>query len=51
MKLINSNQFAKLDKNKLFYYNGKQAVIDILSYKLFFINLLGILFPRLKSLC
>jgi len=32
---ITSSSFSERNLNKLFYYNGKQAVIDILSYKLF----------------
>ncbi len=32
---ITSKSFSEKSLNKLFYYNGKQAVIDILSYKLF----------------
>ena len=32
---ISSKSFSERNLNKLFYYNGKQAIIDILSYKLF----------------
>ena len=32
---ITSKSFSEKNLNKIFYYNGKQAVIDILSYKLF----------------
>ena len=32
---ISTKSFSERNLNKLFYYNGKQAVIDILSYKLF----------------
>ena len=32
---ISSKSFSESNLNKLFYYNGKQAVTDILSYKLF----------------
>ena len=32
---ISTKSFSEKNLNKLFYYNGKQAVIDILSYKLF----------------
>ncbi len=35
---INSKSFSEKDLNKIFYYQGKQAVIDILSYKLFTIK-------------
>tara|TARA_B100001741_G_scaffold298846_1_gene284764 strand:- start:3141 stop:4415 length:1275 start_codon:yes stop_codon:yes gene_type:complete len=32
---IYTKSFLEKNLNKLFYYNGKQAVVDILSYKLF----------------
>ncbi len=32
---INSKTFTENNMNKLFYYDGKQAVIDILNYKIF----------------
>ena len=35
MKKLALKSFSEKNLNKLFYYNGKQAVIDILSYKLF----------------
>ena len=31
---INSNTFLEKSMNKLFYYNGKQAVLDILNFKI-----------------
>ena len=31
---VNSNTFTKTGMNKVFYYNGKEAVIDILKYKI-----------------
>ena len=33
---ITAKSFSEKNLNKLFYFNGKEAVIDILSYKLFF---------------
>ncbi len=33
---INTSSFTEKNLNKIFYYHGKQAVIDILSYRLFF---------------
>ena len=32
---ISNTSFSERNLNKLFYYNGKQAVIDVLSYRLF----------------
>ena len=32
---ITSNRFSEKNLNKFFYYHGKQAVLDILNYKLF----------------
>ena len=32
---INSKKFLENNLNKIFYYNGKQAVIDILNFKIF----------------
>ena len=32
---INSKTFTENNMNKFFYYDGKQAVIDILNYKIF----------------
>tara|TARA_B100000780_G_scaffold230743_1_gene170490 strand:+ start:42 stop:1316 length:1275 start_codon:yes stop_codon:yes gene_type:complete len=35
---ITSKSFSEKNLNKFFYYNGKEAVIDILSYRLFFLK-------------
>ncbi len=35
---ITSKSFSERNLNKYFYYNGKEAVVDILSYKLFFLK-------------
>ena len=35
IKKINSKTFTENNMNKFFYYDGKQAVIDILNYKIF----------------
>jgi len=35
---ITSTSFSEKNLNKFFYYNGKEAVIDILSYRLFFLK-------------
>ncbi len=35
---ITSKSFSERNLNKFFYYNGKEAVIDILSYRLFFLK-------------
>ena len=35
---ITATSFSEKNLNKLFYYNGKEAVIDILSYRLFFLK-------------
>jgi poly(A) polymerase len=32
---INSKTFSEKNLNKIFYYNGKEAVIDILNFKIF----------------
>ena len=32
---INSKTFSENNLNKIFYYDGKQAVIDILNFKIF----------------
>jgi poly(A) polymerase len=34
-KKIDTKSFTEKNLNKIFYFNGKQAVIDILSYRLF----------------
>ena len=35
-KKITSTSFSEKNLNRLFYFNGKEALIDILSYRLFF---------------
>ena len=32
---INSKTFSEKNMNKIFYYDGKQAVIDILNFRIF----------------
>ena len=32
---INSKIFSEKNMNKIFYYNGRQAVIDILNFRIF----------------
>ena len=32
---VNIKNFTEKNFNKIFYYNGKQAVIDIINFKLF----------------
>ena len=35
---ITTRSFSEKNLNKFFYYNGKEAVIDVLSYRLFFMK-------------